>query len=76
MSSISYIKEGKMKTYGTLGGDFREWEFNENEVLLGLYGSTDGRKITKLGFITLNTYATDSCVEAIPIVVEEDKART
>ena len=30
LSSISYIKEGKMKTYGKWGGDFREWEFNEN----------------------------------------------
>ena len=42
-------------------------------MLLGLYGSTDGKRIMKLGFITLNTYATDSCDEAIPIVDEEDE---
>ena len=72
LASISYIKDGRQKTYGKPTGSFREWDFNDNEVLIGLYGSTDGRKIMKLGFLTLNKYATDSCDDAPPEPVVEE----
>ena len=71
IASISYIKDGRQKTYGTPSGSSREWDFDENEVLIGLYGSTDGRKIMKLGFLTLNKYANAYCDDGEIAPIEE-----
>ena len=62
VSAIKYYKGSVSKTYGTLISLYREWFFDENNVLLGLHGRVhnNGSKITQLGFITLDPSVT-SC---------------
>ena len=45
---------------------YKEWEYSDTEILLGLYGRLQGTTIKQLGFITNDTDMEDCPIEASP----------
>ena len=41
VTAIKYFKDGNKAAYGSLLKNYVEWNFNENEALIGLHGSVE-----------------------------------
>ena len=54
VDSIRYYRGDQMKTYGELGDDYTEWQLQNDQPLVGVYGYQSERGIEKLGFITFD----------------------
>ena len=54
VKSVQYFKDTTKKTYGEMGSPYEQWNFGDDNILLGLYGYTDGAVIKSLGFISLD----------------------
>lgn len=51
-----------MKTYGRLVAGYTQWDFTDDQQIVGVYGNHSERGIERLGFITLDT----ECQAAAP----------
>jgi len=56
VNNIKYYRGSKVKSFGDSDADeYTEWQFNEDNELVGVYGRQSERGIEQLGFITLDT---------------------
>ena len=54
VKSVRFIKGTTSLEFGTLHSTQKEWLFDENNVLIGVYGHSNGPVINEIGFITLD----------------------
>ena len=45
VTSVKFYKGGLVKSYGTLLSTYKEWEYSETQLLMGLHGRVKGETI-------------------------------
>ena len=73
VKSVQYFKDTTKKTYGEFGNPYEQWNFGDDNILLGLYGYTDGAVIKSLGFISLDQ-TVSSCPDEVDPSTEESSS--
>jgi len=54
LGGLAYFKDNQKKTYGEVGDDYTEWDFTDDNPVVGIEGEYNERGIQKLGLITLD----------------------
>ena len=55
INSVRYTKGSQSKTYGTMLQGYKEWNFDDSKLLLGLQANVEDGAIRRLGFLYLDT---------------------
>ena len=74
VKSMTYLRNGRKKTFGKSGERIVEWTLTQSEPIIGIHGSFTGDRISSLGFITLDTACQVPFDQAPDVVLTEDEA--